>query len=214
MDEPLIRIFLIEDDHAVIFPGLNNRFRPSRDRIDFVDCAGSIDDALRKAIPEGFDLFFLDLYLPGTDPVANISALRRAFPEKPIIIYSTEQNPSWYRKTMEAGAHAYLTKKDSRSVIKDTILMVMDGKLVFPTVGNREELGRKNVTITGHDARLLPLESEILRLLIHGHTQKEIGTALAIGKNKVEKMLQKLRRVYKVKNNVQLIHTLSIRGII
>ena len=109
----MIRIFTIED-HPVIVTGLRNLFRPSRDEIEIIGSASSVEEAVTRADPDTFDLFLLDLWLPNTNPILNVKKLKEIYPNKPITIFTSENSSSWQRKMFEAGVMAYLLKSADR----------------------------------------------------------------------------------------------------
>jgi DNA-binding NarL/FixJ family response regulator len=220
-ENSLIRIFLIDDDHQVILPGLRSRFRPSRENIDFIGSAPAVQAAVKLAGAQTFDLFFLDLFIPGTTPEKNISALKQAFPQKPVVIYSTEQSTVWKSMACRAGASAYLTKKDDKVTMKNVIQQVMNGvimiyesseQVIFDSIvpNSNESITQSNEA--GYS--LTMLEKEILLRLRHGDTMKTIGLALDLNENKVEKLLAQLRKTCQAKNNIHLLHILSDRRLI
>ena len=71
----MIRLFTIED-HPVIVTGLRNLFRPSRDEIEIVGSASSVDELIQKGIQEEFDIFLLDLWIPDSHPIQNVKKLK------------------------------------------------------------------------------------------------------------------------------------------
>ena len=97
-----IRIFIIDDDQEIIVAGLKNMFRPSRDGIEFTGSAPNLEQFM-KVERETFDLILLDLYIPGEEPEENIKRLVERYPDKPILIYTTEEASVWKRKAFQAG---------------------------------------------------------------------------------------------------------------
>ena len=61
----MIRLFVIEDHATVIVSSFRFLFRPQRDGIHVAGFATTVDEAIANADPESFDLFILDLYIPG-----------------------------------------------------------------------------------------------------------------------------------------------------
>jgi DNA-binding NarL/FixJ family response regulator len=85
----MIRLFVIED-HPVIVTGLRNLFRPSRDEIEIVGSASSVDEAVSRAVSDTFDMILLDLWLPDSHPLLNVKKLKDHFHDKPIVIFTSE----------------------------------------------------------------------------------------------------------------------------
>lgn len=208
MPEPMIRIYIVEDDHAVILPGLKNRFRPSRDGIDFIGSAPSVSKAIAWADPESFDLFFLDLFIPDSDPIENITRLKKAFPGKPIIIYSTTDSAEWKSRTSSAGARAYLSKKDEKDRMRSVIMMVRNGEIIKqPSIASKE-IKTKIENYTQPLEKLSPLQHKIISLIAQGDKLREIATATGLSKDQVEKILGSMREHYGAKNNPNLVSIL------
>jgi len=126
----MIRLFTIED-HPVIITGLRNTFRPSRDQIEIIGSANSVDEAVTKADPDTFDIFLLDLWIPGYHPLQNVKKLKENFPGKPVVMFTSEDSTVWQRKMFEAGAMAYLLKNAEKIEIKATLEKVSHGMTVF-----------------------------------------------------------------------------------
>jgi len=210
----MIRIFVIEDDERIIIPGLRNIFRPSRDQIDFIGSAPSVQEATDPAITMEFDLFFLDLYIRNEDPVENIKKLRTTYPSKPIIIYTTEDNAVWKRRAIRSGVKAYLTKKENKQTIKDTIIRVASGQSVFYGSRNDEDDKKCFLTIKDPESVITEKERQLVKLLSEGYKHKEIANMLKISLSGVDKLLNHLKKQFKASNNLNLVKLLAEQSII
>jgi len=69
-------------------------------------------EGLKKAGEQHFDLFLVDLNMPGMDGIEMIRELRKdpANAGVPILFLSTESDTTVKRKAQEAGATGWLTK--------------------------------------------------------------------------------------------------------
>ena len=61
---------------------------------------------------------------------------------------------------------------------------------------------------------IIPINREILRLLIKGLNHKEIGKEVSLSRTKVENILKEMRDHFHVKTNLELIKILSKADII
>src|ERR1035438_8155590 len=115
----MIRLFSI-DDHPVISEGLHYRIEPARDGISLVGSAANVIEAILKANPEDFDIFILDLYIPGSEPHENVRLLKKTFPNKKIIIFTCESSSMWVRSMMKPCSrkahHLRLFQTDHRII--------------------------------------------------------------------------------------------------
>jgi two-component system response regulator FimZ (fimbrial Z protein) len=210
----MIRIFVIEDDEQIIIPGLKSMFRPSRDEIDFIGSAASVEKAIEMAGALKFDIFFLDLYLRKDDPVENIKRLKAHFPTKPIIIYTTEESAVWKRKAFIAGAKGFLTKKDDKQTIKFTITRVAAGHSVFIGIQDEEEEKKFILTLQEETLAITEKEKHLVVLLSNGFKHQEIANSLNISISNVDKLLTGLKKKFNAKNNLSLIKKLSDQALI
>ncbi len=210
----MIRLFVIED-HPIIVTGLRNLFRPSRDEVEIYSSAATVEEAIQKNDPEAFDIILLDLWLHSTPPLENVKRLKEKFPDKPIVIFTSEGSTLWQRKMFEAGVKAYLLKTAEKSEIKLTLEKVMQGMTVFAGIMEEDFLHKK----LGHDIAsikrsLTANQMEIVRLLSNGMTQQKIADIKGTTVSNIEKTLKHIREVCDAKNNTELVRILVEHGII
>jgi DNA-binding NarL/FixJ family response regulator len=209
----MIRLFVIED-HPVIVTGLKNLFRPSRDEIEIVDSANSVDEALNKADPATFDVFFLDLWLPNAHPQLNVKRIKDKFHGKPIVIFTSEESSTWQRKMFEAGVMAYLNKSSSKFEIKSTLEKIVKGQIVFSGTVEPDYEKKLAFVLAGETFSLTPNQQEHVILLSKGWSQQRIADEKQISVSTVEKTLKLVRDKCDAKNNTELIRILLEKGVI
>jgi DNA-binding NarL/FixJ family response regulator len=210
----MIRLFVIEDHITVIVSSLRYQFRPARDGIIVAGFAKTVEDTILSADPASFDLFILDLYIPGYLPVDNIRKLKEHFQGKPIVIYTSELSPSWRMKMMDEGALAYITKEASRDELKLALQKAAHGELFFSgPVGSIDFIGSRDNSVS-LTPEITPLQQEVVKLLSEGLTHKEISKEIGISRSMVEKILKTLRQSFKAKNNIELTKLITSSGLI
>jgi len=83
-----------------------------------VETAQTVEEAIRRAQAEEFDLYVLDKHLPdgsGTDLCRKLNALT---PGVPCIFYSGDDYEIHRQEALAAGAHAYIPKPDVEALIE------------------------------------------------------------------------------------------------
>ena len=203
-----IRIYIIDDDQEIIVAGLKNMFRPSRDGIEFTGSAPNLEEFM-KVERESFDLILLDLYIPGEEPEENIKQLMERYPDKPVVIYTTEEASVWKRKAFQAGVKGYITKKYDKKRIKQIIAEVAAGGTVFYDLNDETETGVAEIDQLQPDQCITPLEKKIIQNLREGFTIGEIADDFVVSKSTVEKLLLEMRKRFGARNNIQLIELLK-----
>jgi DNA-binding NarL/FixJ family response regulator len=209
----MIRVFTIED-HPIIITGLRSIFRPVRDGIEIIGSASNVDEAITATDPSLFDIFLLDLWIPGYNPLQNMKKIKEHFPGKPIVIFTSEDSTLWQRKMFEAGAIAYLLKSSERNEIRQTLEKVFQGMTVFTGMiePEREQAFRAGFA----DPRfiLTPNQKEYVIFLANGLTQQEIAEKKNLSLSTVEKTIKIIREKCGARNNTELVKILFERGVI
>ena len=209
----MIRLFTIED-HPVIITGLRNTFRPSRDGIEIIGSTNNVDEAIATADPSLFDVFLLDLWIPGYQPLQNIKKIREHFPGKPIVMFTSEDSTLWQRKMFEAGAMAYLLKNAEKNEIRLTLEKVFQGMTVFTGMIEPEREQTFRAGFADPKYILTPNQKEYVVFLSNGLTQQEIAEKKSLSISTVEKTIKNIREKCNARNNAELVKILIERGII
>ena len=208
----MIRLYVIEDHLTVILSSLRFLFRPQRDGIKIAGFSDSVDDTVCNAKNGEFDLFILDLYIPGYKPIDNIRKLKQHFPEKHIVIYTYEKSSSWRVKMMQEGAMAYITKDSTREELKIAIQKASKGEEYHSIVSNSPQHNEDIENVKPGTVSLTPIQYEIVKLLSDGLIHTEISDKTGVSRSLIEKILSNMRTTLNVKNNIELIKLLSSTG--
>jgi len=213
MVSDITRLFIV-DDHPVVIAGIKNQFRPVRDQIDVTGSASSVEEVISNTIPETFDIFILDLWLDKANPEFGIIALREKFPDKPIIIYTSETSVHWQRRAMKIGVSAYVLKSAVPTEIKTIIRQVASGMIIFPTQVDIEDRKKLILGINGHAKKLTPNQLQLVAHIAGGLTLAEIATKNGTTHSTIEKTLNQVRKICNAKNNAELVSILKDEGAI
>lgn len=209
----MIRIFTIED-HPVIITGLKNLFRPSRDEIEIIGSATSVEEAIEKVDPDSFDIFMLDLWIPSSHPLQNIKKLKEHFPGKPVVMFTSEDSSIWQKKMFEAGVKAYLLKSSDKSEIRSTLEKVSRGMTVFTGIIDDKEADKFRTAFTEPKYILTANQKELVVMLSKGLSQQQIAENKGTSISTVEKTLKHIRDRCDARNNAELVRILLERGIL
>src|ERR1700682_2479812 len=91
-----------------------------------VAIAGTMEEALRLAVSEAFDLYVLDRHLPDGTGIELCRALNQLTPEVPCIFYSGDAYEMHRRQALNAGADVYVAKPDIEGLIDAVQKLVSD----------------------------------------------------------------------------------------
>jgi DNA-binding NarL/FixJ family response regulator len=183
---------LIVDDHPVVCEGFSQLFE-FVDGIDVVGTAGTAREGMERIDLLLPDVVLLDLHLPDQDGAVVAAALRTRHPDIRVVIFTGGADPADLRRASAAGVDGLLLKTMPVGELIRAIREVAAGREVV----DRDLAGA--LSSPDEDTGLVPLsdrESEVLRLLSEGMTNKDVAAALFISratvKSHIENILRKL----------------------
>ena len=196
-----IRI-LLADDQRLMRDGLRILLELEPD-LAVVGEAGDGEAALEAYENLRPDIVLMDIRMPGMDGVEATRRICTRWPEARVIILTTFDDDEYIFEGLRAGALGYLLKDVSGAELAEAVRTVAGGgALIEPSVARKvvAEFARLANPERPIDAGLPePLsgrEKEIVRLLAHGLTNREIAARLNLAegtvKNYVTTILQKL----------------------
>ena len=194
---------LIADDHRVVRLGLRNILEGSG--IEVTAEASTGEEALKLVSLQRPDAVLLDVRMPGGDGLHVLGRLKLDYPDLPILLFSTYDNPTYVARAVALGASGYVLKSDPREKLIEAIEMAVQGKPSW----TREELRRVTGAlatpriVSDIEVPLTQRESEVLRQLAHGLTNKEIALALGISYETVKEHVQHILRKIGVSDRTQ-----------
>lgn len=195
----MIRVLLV-DDQTLVRQGVRSLLELSSD-VDVIGEAADGAEAIRM-IPElKPDVVLLDMRMPGKSGLDVLQELDRAGQLPPTIILTTFDDDQLVLSGLRAGARGYLLKDVSLEQLVEAIRTVAaGGSLVRPAVTERmlkgmHQMETKFAALKEPDP-LTERETEILRLMAGGYSNKEIARSLDVAegtvKNHVSNILSKL----------------------
>ncbi len=194
---------LIADDHAVVRSGLKSLFADTE--VEVVAEAGSGKEALEKMAGASPSLVLLDVRMPEGDGLNVLGRLKLDYPDLPVLMLSTYDNPTYVARAVALGAAGYILKGVDREVLMEAVRRAASGESVW----TREELRRVTGALAtprlsaNVEVPLTQRESEVLRQLALGLTNKEIAQALQISYETVKEHVQHILRKIGVSDRTQ-----------
>ncbi len=191
---------LLVDDQTLVRQGIRSLLELSED-IRVIAEAIDGSQAVEMIPLKKPDVVLLDLRMPGMSGIDVLNHLAQANQLPPTIILTTFDDDQLVLAGLKAGARGYLLKDVSLDQLVNAVKAVAaGGSLVAPVVTQRllsglERMHNEFVSLDRPDP-LTERETEILRLMAGGYSNKEIANSLGVAegtvKNHVSNILSKL----------------------
>ena len=198
---------LIADDHTVVREGLAAIIGRQPD-MHVVAEGNNGREAVALWKQHRPDVTLLDLRMPELDGVGAMVEIRTEDVFARVIILTTYDGDDDIYRGMRAGARAYLLKDTRREDLLECIRRVRAGGIVGPPESAAKLAGR----VGGED--LTQRETEVLRLLAGGKSNKEIGKGMFISETTVKSHVKSIFAKLGVLSRTEAVAAASRRGLI
>lgn len=194
---------LICDDHQVIRTGLASLLAGTD--IEIVGEADSGKEALKQAQKLKPDVILLDIRMPDGDGLAALEKLHAKCPECKVVMLSTYDNPTYVARAVALGATDYVLKGSTRDDIVATIMAAATGESPsrFGELKKIAATMKVRQVIDDDDVPLTQRETQVLRHVALGLSNREIGRSLEISVETVKEHVQNILRKIAVSDRTQ-----------
>ncbi len=179
---------LIADDHAIVRAGLRALLK-SEPTLELVGEASGGYEAIELVSQTQPDILVLDLSMPDLDGIAVTKKIKPQFPNLRILILTVHEDEALLREAMKAGASGYILKRAAEAELISAIRIILRGDLYVDPSMVRALLTDTLKPAAARRASpepLSPREKEVLKLIVQGYTNRQIGEELNISVRTVE----------------------------
>jgi len=188
---------LVVDDQRLIRDGIASLLglQPG---IAVVGTAANGREAVERAVTLEADVVLMDVRMPEVEGVAALETLRRRAPGCRVVMLTTFDDEEYVVPALRAGAAGYLLKDLPARELAGAVRMAHAGVAQFDPAATARVAAALSPSTVDDEARL-PLtarETDVLRLIARGATNREIAADLHLGegtvKNHISRILTRL----------------------
>lgn len=205
MSEP-IRI-VVADDHHVVRQGLVALLKTVSD-FKVVGEAADGQEAIDRFAEQRPDVTLIDLRMPNLGGVEAVTEIRRKYPTARIIVLTTFDGDEDIFRALQAGAKGYLLKGMFGEELIEAIRAVHAGKTRIPSAIAERLADRMS------GPGLTSRELDVLKAIVAGRSNKEIGNELSISEATVKTHINNILSKLGVSDRTQATTTALQRGIV
>ena len=199
---PTIRV-LLADDYEIIRSGLKAMLAGTEVKVVGEVSTGTA--AAKFALENELDLVLLDIRMPDGDGLTALGRIKLDKPHLPILMLSTFDDPTDVARVVALGASGYLLKGCTGEELLAGIRTAAAGESAWTRDKLRRLTGAFTTPWSAADVEvpLTQRESEVLKQLAYGLTNKEIAQTLHISYETVKEHIQHILRKIGVADRTQ-----------
>jgi two-component system NarL family response regulator len=203
---PRLRI-LVADDHLVYRIGIRSLLEAEMGFQVVGEASNSTETVslYRRLLP---DVLLLDLRMPHKGGMEAVRMIRSEFPDARILVVTSYQTEEEVLQVLKAGALGYILKDLDGNMLMEAIQAVCAGRRwVSPGVEKQLAQGAAHQPLTAR-------ETEVVRLLARGLTNREIANVFRISESTVKNHVNHLLMKLEVADRTEAVTYCLARGIV
>lgn len=207
---------LIADDHTLVRTGLRALLL-SEPTLQLVGEATGGYEAIKMVADLRPDVLVLDLSMPDLDGIAVTRQLKPSYPDLKILILTLHEDEALLREAIKSGASGYILKRAAEAELISAIQIVMRGDMYVDPSMLRSLIEEKpSLTNARHESvePLTPRETEVLKLIVQGYTNRQVGEELNISIRTVEGHRANLSGKLGLRSRVELVRYAREHGLL
>jgi DNA-binding NarL/FixJ family response regulator len=190
MPEPAVRLrILLADDHVIVRHGLKLLIDGQPD-MTVISEASDGETAVQRAVELKPDVIVMDVSMPGMNGLVATRKLKQLQPRAAIITLTRHSDDAYLQELLRAGVSGYVLKQSAPTELLQAIRAAAGGGQYLDSALTARVtagfLGKQGKRETQPGVTVSERESEVLRLIASGHSNKEIASRLSLSVKTVE----------------------------
>lgn len=213
----MTRRVLIVDDHALFRDGVASLVRAAG--LEVVGEAGDGEAGLAAALRLRPDLILMDIHMPRLSGLETLRAVRAQLPDTQVVMLTVSDADDDLFEAIRSGAHGYLLKNLDSGAFLASLEALERGEVAMS-----RQMASRVIDGMARQARapaealpantLTARETELLRLVAEGLTNRDIGARWNVSENTVKYHMRNLLQKLNLRNRTEvaafaLRHTLA-----
>lgn len=207
---------VIADDHAVVRAGLRTLLKsePGFELLGETASGFEVIELVKNTSP---DVLVLDISMPDLDGIAVTKIIKSTTSKTKILILTVHEDDAMAREAIESGASGYILKHAAESELINAIRRIVQGDLVVDPSLLRPlffEDRKKLDESSDYLEQLTQRETDVLKLIVEGYTNRQIGEELHLSVRTVEGHRSNIYDKLGLSSRVELVRYAKKQGII
>jgi DNA-binding NarL/FixJ family response regulator len=206
---------LLADDHVTVRHGLKLLIDSQSD-MQVVAEASDGEAAMKQALDLKPDVVVMDISMPGMNGLVATRRLKAARPQSAIVTLTRHGDDAYLQELLRAGVSGYVLKQSPPSELLQAIRAAASGGQYLDSALTARVtagfLGREGNRFSRPAAALSERESEVLRLIAAGYSNKEIAARLTLSVKTVEAHKANATRKLGLNGRIDIVRYAVLQG--
>jgi DNA-binding NarL/FixJ family response regulator len=203
----LIRV-LIVDDHSLVLDGISSLLEAAG--YDVVGQASDGKAALALALQLRPDIVLLDINMPGMGGIEVLRLIKEVAPDMKVAMLTASEREEDLLAALQAGASGYILKSAKADELLTSLVALEKGEMALgPQMASLAVKGLVKVVeqqdAASETVSLTARETEILKLVSEGLSNRAIGRRLEISENTIKYHLKKILQKLGAQNRTEAV---------
>jgi DNA-binding NarL/FixJ family response regulator len=200
----VLRLVLV-DDHEMVLHGLTAMLAHFDDQMVVVGTATSFAEARGVVDEMAPDIVLSDVRLGRESGLDLVRDLAATHPTVKVVMLTVYDDEHYLFQALRAGARGYVLKRIDAAGLVGHLLRVADGEIAIDAaLAGRVAMSAARISSgefwPGTNHGLTQRESEVLALLVAGHSNRAIGSTLFVTEDTVKTHIRSLYRKLEVQD--------------
>ena len=180
---------LLADDHVTVRHGLRLLIDGEPD-MKVISEASDGESAIQRAVALKPDVIVMDISMPGMNGLTATKKLKALQPDAAIVTLTRHADDAYLQELLRAGVSGYVLKQSAPTELLQAIRAVagggqyLDSSLTARVTAGF--LGGEGKRVAKSGATVTDRESEVLRLIASGYSNKEIAARMTLSVKTIE----------------------------
>ncbi len=208
-----IRILLAED-HAIVRAGLKTLIN-AQSGMQVIGEAGDGTEAVQLAGQLQPDIVVMDVGLPRMNGAQASREIKSQNPGIRVVALTMYEDKSYVRELIQAGASGYVVKRAAADELIHALRVVADGGTFFDPIIQEKlasPLSAGTARASYFESELSERETEVVRMIAEGHSNKEIAHRLDVSIKSVETYKARAMEKLGMHSRAEIVRYALLRG--
>ena len=180
---------VLADDHKIVREGIRLLINSQTD-MEVVGEAGDGEAAIARVAELMPDIVVMDISMPELNGLMATKRLKRISPQIKILTLTRHTDDGYVQQLIQAGVTGYVLKQSAPAELLNAIRVVGAGKSYLDPTLTEKVMGgyvRQATALAGASKVVISdRESDVIRLIAWGHSNKDIAVRMEISVKTVE----------------------------